>query len=242
MVLLTLAQLAALMASPTHPAPLQYIADKAITCTINQAPIINIVPQTKEIEYDGTKTSAQLTAVKSDTVSPYGLGVDTTTGGLRHDQPRMLLSITTNNIVNKKTQTFCMSYATITVGILLQPRIYLAKEFNSGQCGKMVLGHEKKHVTTDRWVMNKYSKQMGLAIQQLVNSSGVIGPLPVAQMEQAQTMMNQRIDNAIHATVEQMKQEMHIRQGHVDSLEEYERVNQYCIKEGEAAFKNLAQQ
>lgn len=76
----------------------------------------------------------------------------------------------------------------------------------------------------------------------MVNSSGVIGPLPISQMEQARALMNQRIENAIASTVEQMQQEMKIRQSHVDSLEEYERVNQYCTEAGEAALKNRSSQ
>lgn len=146
------------------PAVIQLIASSP-ACAITQAPIININQQTKPIQYDHSKSSAELTAMKSDTISPYGLNVDTATGGLRHDRPQMLARVETNNLYNKETQNFCMSYSTITIGILLQPKIYIAKEFNNGECGKMVLEHEKKHVTTDRWVMNKYTALIGGRLQ-----------------------------------------------------------------------------
>lgn len=207
------------------------------TCQLNKAPVINITPITKKIQYDMSKTSAQLTAMKSDTISPYGLNIDTTTGGLRHDQPSMEYEIKYDILTNTRNQTFCISYNQIDISIKLQPKIYIAKEYNVGKCGKMVLGHEKKHVTTDRWVTEKYAKKMGKAVQQALKSTSVSGPFPVARLEEIQEAMSQYIQSATDTVKLQMTNEMNIRQQHVDTLEEYERVSAYCTESAQKVFE-----
>ena len=217
--------------------PLSASAQKPTTCPISKAPIINVRPQTKPIQYDKTKTSAQLSSLKSNTISPYGLGVDQTTGGLRHDQPTMSTQMKFNILTNPQTQTICLSYDTINVDIQLQPKIYIAKEFNTGRCAREVLEHEKKHVNVDRKVINKYTRLMGLAIQKAVNSVGAVGPFPVSRSEELQKMMSGHIESALASVQLSMTNEMNTRQQQVDSLEEYERVGQYCEKASQRAFK-----
>ncbi len=206
------------------------------TCSITQAPIINIRPQTKEVLYDVGKTSAQLNQLKSNTISPYGLNADQTTGGLRHDQPTMTTTMKYNVIQDPVTQTICMSYNTINVDIQLQPKIYIAKEFNKGRCAREVIKHENKHVTVDRQVINKYSKLMGTAIQKAVNEAGAIGPFPVSRAPELQEMMAGHIENALSSIRLLMTNEMNQRQQQVDSLEEYEQVGQFCEKNAQKAY------
>lgn len=207
------------------------------TCQLNQAPVINITPITKKIEYDMSKTSAELSAVKSNTISPYGLNIDTTTGGLRHDQPVMTYEVKYHILTDTQTQTFCISYSEIDIKIKLQPKIYIAKEYNVGECGRMVLGHEKKHVTTDRWVTDKYAKKMGIAVKNALKNSSVNGPFPVDRLAQIQEAMTNHIQAATDTVKLQMTNEMNIRQQHVDSLEEYERVSAYCTESAKKVFE-----
>lgn len=212
------------------------------SCHLSKAPVININPITNDIQYDTSKTSAELTAIKSNTISPYGLNVDQTTGGLRQDKPSMTYQMKYHVVTDPNTQTFCMSYAQINVDIKLQPKIFIAKEYNVGECGKMVRGHEKKHVTTDRWVINKYAKQMGLAVQNAVNSAGIIGPFPTSRIEEMQKVMGKHITSALDSVQLAMKNEMNIRQQHVDTLQEYDRVSQYCKGSAKAVFKKKNKQ
>lgn len=233
MIFTSLAQMATasglLMVSPVA-LPLQ--------CQITTAPIINIRPNTKAIEYDVEKTSAELSQLKSNTISPYGLNVDQTTGGLRHDQPTMRTNLKFNVAQDPDSQTICMSYNTIDVDIQLQPKIYVAKEFNHGMCSLKVLEHEKKHVTVDRQVINKYTKLMGKAVQKAVNEAGVIGPYPQERLPDLQTMMTSHINNAITSVELMMTNEMNNLQQQVDSLDEYNRVNKYCTKSTQRALES----
>ncbi len=217
--------------------PLSASAQKPTACPVSKAPIINVRPQTKAIQYDKTKTSAQLSSLQSNTISPYGLGVDQTTGGLRHDQPTMSTQMKFNIVTNPQTQTICLSYDTINVDIKLQPKIYIAREFNTGRCAREVLEHEKKHVNVDRKVINKYTQLMGKAIQKAVNSVGPVGPFPINRRDELQKMMSGHIESALASVQLSMTNEMNTRQQQVDSLEEYERVGQYCEKHSERAFK-----
>ena len=209
-------------------------------CKVTTAPKINVHPMTADIRYDKTKTSAQLSALKSGTLSPYGLGVDQTTGGLRHDQPTIETTMKFQIMSDSTRQSICLTYDTINVDIKLQPKIYIAKEFNSGRCGREVLEHEKKHVKVDRYVINKYSKQMGVAIQNAVNKVGALGPFPASRQDELQQLMSKNIESALTSVKLAMTNEMNMRQQKVDSLEEYERVGQYCEKNSKRAFKNNA--
>ena len=208
-----------------------------MTCRISEPPVISISPETDPIKYDISKTSEQLSALKTNTISPYGLDVDTATGGMRRDKANIEYVIKYHILTNNVGQTSCMSYANIDLKIQLRPKIYIAQEYNTGECGKMVLGHEKKHVTTDRWVTNKYSKKLGKAIQHTVNSVKVVGPFPSNRKAEVQTLMKERIKQTVNNVMTQMNQEMSIRQKHVDSLEEYERVSQYCKNSAAMVFK-----
>ena len=131
-----------------------------------------------------------------------------------------------------------MSYNTINVDIQLQPKIYIAKEFNRGRCGREVLEHEKKHVHVDRVVMNKYTKKMGIAIQNAVNNAGVIGPFQSGRTEEFQKIMFDNVKSALTSIELSMQNEMNIEQQKIDSLEEYERVGKHCEKASQRVLKN----
>ena len=199
-----------------------------VQCRITKAPIINIRPVTKKIDYDLSKTSAQLNQLQSNTISPYGLGVDQTTGGLRHDQPTIKTTMTFNVITNQQSQFTCLSYNTINVDIKLKPKIYIAKEFNEGRCAREVVEHERKHVYVDRKIMNKYTKLMGKAVQKAVNDAGVIGPFASNRTENFQDKMAANIKSALSSVELSMQNEMNREQQQIDSLEEYERVSKHC--------------
>ena len=207
-------------------------------CRVTQAPKVNVRPFTANIQYDKSKTAAQLTQLKSNTISPYGLGTDQITGGLRHDQPTIETSMKFNIIQDPNTDSVCLTYDTINVDIKLKPTIYIAREFNTGRCAREVLAHEKKHVYVDRTMINKYSKQMGTAIQNAVNQAGALGPFPTARMAEIQKKMGANIQSAIDSVMLSLTNEMNLQQQQVDSREEYDRVGQYCEKSSKRAFKN----
>lgn len=197
-------------------------------CVLPEAPVINIKPTTANIQYDFSKTDAELTAMKSNTISPYGIGVDLVTKGLRHDKPEMNYNITFGTSQNPKNGTFCVWYKQIDVNIKLAPKIFIAKGYNKGECGQFILDHEKKHVLIDRKVMNKYSKMMGQSIQNAVNLAGAQGPYNLTQINEIRGGMQRHIESAIDSVLLLMKNEMNQQQQAIDSKEEYDEGSKVC--------------
>lgn len=197
-------------------------------CVVRRAPVISVTPESREIRFDMSQTTAQLTALQSDTVSPYAPGTVTVTDGIRRDRPVTSIKITQNVEQDPVRSIFCMTYNTIEVNIKLQPVIYIAREVAPGPCRNAVIEHEKKHVRVDREIVNDFSQRIGYAVQAAVNEIGAVGPLNMGGEKNAQKAMNEHISNAVKSLELPMFTEMRRRQAEVDSLQEYERVNRIC--------------
>jgi len=199
-----------------------------LQCAVPKAPIINVNPVTQPIAYDFTKSSAELGSMHVNATTPYAPGTDTTTGGLRHDEPQIRLEISVGS-VQHGSGPLCFWYDTVTVTIELQPKIYIAREqARDKTCRTAILAHEKKHVAVDREVINQYAQGIGKAVQSAVNAAGGIGPYSADSAAATQDMMIEHIRTAIASQELAVEQEMHRRQSQVDSYEEYQRVSAIC--------------
>ncbi|MCM2344375.1 MAG: hypothetical protein NDJ24_07425 [Alphaproteobacteria bacterium] len=199
-----------------------------VTCSVPKAPMITVTPQTADIKYDYSKTAKQLTQQGSNTVNPYAANVDTTTGGLRSDTPKMRSNVKMGTLTYPSLKVGCIWYDTIEVGIELNPVIFIAKEFQREPCKSAILKHELKHVTVDRDVMNKYAMEIGKAVQIAVNQAGALGPFNVADINMQQDRLIGHIQSAINSQQLLLDKEMRQKQAQVDSLEEYEQVSKVC--------------
>lgn len=198
------------------------------TCSVPEAPEIKVNMATDEIKYHFGAGTETLDKAQSGTVSPYAAGADQATGGLRVDKPEINTSIEWNVQYDQKTQVGCMWYDAITITIHLKPEIYVAKEFNQGQCREAIIGHELRHVDVDRVVMNKYAVLIGKAVQAAVNNAGALGPFNMAEVERMKSVSTRHIESAIDSQGLLMQKEMQSEQGKIDSLEEYKRVSGFC--------------
>lgn len=201
-----------------------------VQCTVPKAPVINVVPSTQAIQYDFSKPEADLTAQKSDTVSPYAPGVDTATRGLRYDQPEMKMEVSWGYMQYPGGAT-CFWYDTVNISVQLKPQIFIAKELSEGRCRDAVIEHENKHVKVDRAIVNSYVQNIGRSVQDAVNAAGAMGPYNADQIEPMQKKLVDHIKSAISMHELTLYKEMRAKQGQVDSLEEYNRVNGICRAE-----------
>ena len=208
------------------PSQIRSAAD--VRCTVPKAPLIQVLPKTANIRYDHSMTTAQLTAMGSNTVNPYASNLDATTGGLRSDSAKISSNIKMGTQTYPALQVGCIWYDSIEVNIALNPVIYIAKEYQQEPCKSAITEHEVKHVTVDREVMNKYAAEIGRAIQSSVNQAGALGPFNVQEMHQHQDRLIKHIQSAIDSQQLMLEKEMRTRQAQVDSLEEYERVSKIC--------------
>ncbi|QQG35996.1 MAG: hypothetical protein HYS17_10920 [Micavibrio aeruginosavorus] len=199
-----------------------------VTCTVPKSPMIQILPKTAEIKYDYSKTTRQLTQQGSNTVNPYAASIDTTTGGLRSDAPKMRSNVKMGTLTYPGLKVGCIWYDTIEVNIDLNPVISIAKEFQKEPCKSAIIKHELKHVSVDREVMNKYANQIGQAVKAAVNQAGALGPFNINEMNAQQDRLMEHIQSAINSQQLALDKEMRQRQAQVDSLEEYEQVSKVC--------------
>ena len=216
----------------------------ALQCVVPKAPVINVTPVTKEIEYDFTKSSDELGMMHNDTVNPYAAGADTTTGGLRHDAPQVSMAVKIG-YKQHSTGPVCFWYDSVAIDIQLQPKIYIASDqAEDKKCRDAIIEHEKKHVVVDRQVINKYAQDIGKAVQEAINIAGGIGPYNPDRIEDTQAMMTEHVKIALESRQLALAQEMRQRQSEVDSYEEYERVSAICqlsqVKKYDK-YKNLKQ-
>ncbi len=109
-------------------------ANSTFACRVEDSPRVKIAVTTNDIEYDNTHGARDLTALKTDTKSPYPPGSDTVTGGLRHDHPTIHTRMQWDIVWEDRNNMGCMRYETIDIEIHLQPKIFLAKEFDHGAC------------------------------------------------------------------------------------------------------------
>lgn len=199
-------------------------------CALPHAPAIAVTPVSNPIEYDFERSEAALSAVKSDTKSPYAPGTDTATGGLRHDEPKI------STAVKIGQQSFsdgsgCLWYDEIKIDITLQPKIYVARENDGPRCRDAIIEHEHKHVDVDRLVINKHSKMLGDRLRGLVNNVGASGPYQgEAAMKEAQEKMVALVEKTIAQQTEAIEQEMRQAQAQIDTLAEYQAVSMKCPK------------
>lgn len=197
-------------------------------CQLNETPQIHIIPETRDVVYDFSKTSAELTRVKSDTVNPFPQGVRTVTEGLRVDQPKISASVEVSYQMFEKAKAFCMNYKTVDVHIDLSPTIYIASEWTPGVCRDAILTHERRHVDVDHRIVNEIAAKLGAMIVAKVNETGSTGPYPDDQVQNVEAAMNGYIASLINQIEIPFQQEQRDLQAQVDTLEEYQRIGRIC--------------
>ncbi|HEY8189870.1 MAG TPA: hypothetical protein VIF12_04245 [Micavibrio sp.] len=201
---------------------------QTMTCMVPKAPLVDIKVSTNPVEYDFSKSAAALGGVKTDTISPYAPGADTVSGGLREDHPTVRTEIGWEIQYDQRRGVACMWYDTIKIKIMLDPKIYVAREFNSGACREAILQHERRHVDVDHIVINKYAGNMGNAVRDAVDSAGAIGPFSYGDLENMKTVSSRHIESAVDSQQLLMQKEMRQLQGQVDSLAEYQKISAQC--------------
>lgn len=191
---------------------------------------IKVIPRTAEVLYDHSKTLLELQSYKTDTINPYGAKVDTITQGFMRGRIGMRHKITLGLSKNKHYSYGCLWYDTIEIELIIDPVIMIAKEIYEDDCmRKAVIGHELKHITVDREIVNKYARSMGKQVHETLKLRGfVVGPVSLAQIENTSTNMQKLIEQVLMLEYQKLGLDRRIRQIEVDSRDEYDRVESLC--------------
>jgi len=205
---------------------------QALECVAKMAPQINVIPKTKNIKYDFTKTKAQLNQFDVDTISPYGPQHKTVVSGL------MSGSIQTKSQVELLHETYkhldrgCVYLKSANVTISIDPTIYIAREYRKGSCyHNAVLTHEMKHVREDQLIVNKYVSRIGRALKAMIDDRNSFGPYRLDQLESVQQNIQNSVNKAVRRFNDDMNKERRRRQQAIDNIEEYESIGARCPKE-----------
>ncbi len=205
-------------------------AGGAPACEIPQPTKIDIRPRSKEIRLDTSKTLDDIQKYEMDTVNPHSFGGTTYTQGFTRGAVEVLPTVELGfQEINTNGDT-CIWYNKISVDIVLDPEIILAKEVNADQCmRKAVKDHEMKHVQVDRIVLNNYAQKLGGAIYEALEGRGyIVGPVPASQLESIRQRMEGTIFQIVNNETKRMEVDRLEAQQAIDTIEEYERVAAQC--------------
>ena len=199
-------------------------------CQIPKPAEINVVPSTKPLEIDTSRTLAEIAAQNIDTINPYGYNSVTHTNGFMQGGIAMRSTVHLDYKQAPQRNAFCIWYDKVTIHIEITPKIVIAKEVAADKCMyNAVLTHEKKHVNVDRKIANKYAKAMGRVVFDGLKQRGFIaGPIPPENTQEISERMKKTVSQLIQLEYKKMEVEREEAQQAVDSLEEYEYVQSRC--------------
>ncbi|MGH1403609.1 MAG: hypothetical protein ACRBDL_05150 [Alphaproteobacteria bacterium] len=191
---------------------------------------INIIPRTEDVKYDYRQSLKKLQSYSTDTVDPYGFHGTTITQAFMKGQIQLSHKIQFGQAGNAKAGYGCTWYSDITVELHIDPTIVVAKEIYRDKCmRKAVVNHELKHVRVDREVVNKYAREMGGKLMEALKSRGFdAGPFKLERMNDVQRKMQRVVHQVLELEYKKLGIERQERQRAVDSLEEYESVDDEC--------------
>ena len=208
-------------------APFERLA--GISCPSAAAlPHVTVLSTSRDIAYDFRHGQDFLGRQGADYQSPYPPDADVVTRGLRADRPEFKLEATWHDLSYPLQQRDCLSVATVTLTIRLQPRIFIAREVAPGLCQDTILAHERHHVDIDREELAKYTPLIRQAVERNADAVGVIGPLPHDAVSRATAAEIDDLGKTVATVQRQLSEELDARQQAFDSLQEYTRVSAIC--------------
>lgn len=201
------------------------------------APVqINVVPKTSDVQFDFTRTLADIQGEQMSTINPYGFHEATRTQGFASGAIRFRRAVKFGGKTFPDAGAVCIWYDEINLNIEIEPKVVIAKEVYDDKClRKAVLDHEMKHVYADRQILNKYSKIMGKRIYEALKQRGfVVGPIPAQSKDEVMSRMSGVVSQVLQKEQRRMEIDRDDLQTSIDSREEYERVSALCKTPAEA--------
>ncbi len=205
-------------------------ASSVAECPDHAPTKINVIPHTAKVKYDYSQSLEQIQAYQTDTVDPYSFHGKTITQGFMKGQIELRHKMTLGKSENQRHGYGCLWYDTIDIELNIDPEIVIAKELYRDKCMRdSIIEHELKHVRVDREVVNKYANSIGQRVFTALKSRGFsVGPFEIWRMEEVQGKMERVINQILELEYKKLGIERQERQRAVDSLEEYESVDDKC--------------
>ena len=203
------------------------LASNSFRCSVPEPPQININPVTQDIRYNFDHSRENLDRYRAH-VEGKPMEVDSSTGGLRYDQPKINTRMEWGIRTDKRADVSCMWYSQINVDIELSPLIYIASDYKTPTCRDEIMRHEEMHVQIDREVINKYARRMGADLQNMLRQTGAVGPFASDRLKEMEGKLSRRVENVLQTQIRQLKAELDTRQAQIDTPAEYKRISLIC--------------
>lgn len=199
-------------------------------CQIPKPAEIAIVPRSRQVTLDKSKTLAQIQNQSIDTINPYGYNSVSQTNGYMKGGIAVKTQVSLDYKKARRVNGFCIWYDKVTVDIEISPEIVIANEVAQDRCMyKAVLEHELKHVKVERQIANKFAKVIGVKVFNGLKQRGFIaGPIPRENTQEVADRMRKTVSQLVEFEYKKIGIERAERQQAVDSLEEYENVSTKC--------------
>ncbi len=206
------------------------LAGNVIQCPAHEPTKIEVIPHTAKVKYDYSQSLEQIQAYQTDTIDPYSFHGHTITQGFMRGQIELRHKITFGTIKNSSLGYGCLWYNTIRIELDIDPSIVIAKELYDDKCMReAIIEHEMKHVYVDRKIVNQYAKSIGQRVFSALKKRGFsVGPFAIERMEEIQGKMQRVVAQILDLEYKKLGITRKERQQAVDSLEEYQRVDDEC--------------
>ena len=215
---------------PVTLATMTILAGYTPQCPVHEPTKINIKPVSEKIKYDKNQSLKDIQSYDTDTIDPYSFHGQSITQAFMKGSVGIGYQVKFAGSSSPKTGVSCMWYKEINVEIKVDPTIVIAKEIYHDPCmRKAVIGHEHKHVQVDRVIVNKYAKSIGRKLMSGLESRGfTAGPFDGARAGEIKEKMLRVVSQIIDLEDQKMDLERREKQLEVDTLEEYESVDDKC--------------
>ncbi len=215
---------------PITVTSLMILAGNAVSCPQAPTTKINIIPHTEKVKYDYKQSLKKIQEYSTDTVDPYSFHGTTITQGFMKGEIGLDHKVTLGQVTNSKRGYSCLWYKDITVNITIDPTIVIAKELYNDRCmRKAIIDHELKHVRVDRRVVNKYANLIGEKLMSDLKTRGFsAGPVRIDSIAEISKKMQRVVNQIIELEYQKLSIDRQENQRAVDSLEEYESVDDKC--------------
>ncbi len=215
---------------PLTVTSLMILAGNSVSCPKHPPTKINIIPHTEKVKYDYKQSLKEIQKYSTDTVDPYSFHGTTITQGFMKGQIGLDHKIQLGQMTNQRYGYSCVWYKDITVNITIDPTIVIAKELYNDRCmRKSILDHELKHVRVDREIVNKYANIIGKKLLAELKSRGFsAGPMRIENALTISKKMQRVVGQILELEYQKLGIDRQERQRAVDSLEEYETVDDNC--------------
>jgi hypothetical protein len=195
------------------------------------APLFRVTVSEDPIRFNTDKTRRELASFNIDTVSPFPEDLHPEVGGLTHGGITLNQTLKFTKNVDPVTHAGCIALHKVNINLHINPTIYIANDMPNEECWfKEIFQHERRHVETDRALTAKYQQRFQDALNMifLTPADYTAGPMPENAMQDADKRMNESVAAALQAVFGQMQLERAAAQAQIDTLQEYQRLNNAC--------------